>query len=85
MPGFDRESTCANCGQPIRGEVTGHLSDGPLVDWRHARSFTHGCGGRVDRHAPQAIPAGEATQQCRVHGKVTRHHHCPAHKPAKEN
>lgn len=65
---------CVNCRQPIRGELIGVLSDGPLYDWRHAGGCSHGCDRRVDRFAPEAIPAVEATAWCPVHQHVTGYH-----------
>jgi hypothetical protein len=66
-------SECANCRKPIRGELTGNTG---FYSWRHADGdfATFGCDRRVDRFAPQAIPASEATAWCPVHKHVTGYH-----------
>ena len=75
---FRYSDTCANCSEPITGELIGVLADGDAYSWRHAHGFTFRCGGRVDRLAPQAIPADEAEAECSVHRKVSRWHDCEA-------
>lgn len=73
---FRYSDTCVNCGKPIVAELIGVLVTGDLYDWRHKSPWSPYCGGRVDRRAPQAIPAAEAEAECTVHRKVTRWHHC---------
>lgn len=73
--------TCANCGQPIRGQLIGLLCDGPLYDWYHNGGpgrRGRGCDGNCHADAPRAIPSAEATHECPVHRKVSRYHSCPA-------
>lgn len=70
--------TCANCAGPITGELIGILVDGDVISWRHRDGFTFGCDRRVDRLAPEAIPASDVDAACSVHGKVTRWHRCEA-------
>lgn len=81
VPGSDARlyryaDTCANCGNPIVGELTGILATGESISWRHRDGFAFGCGRRVDRDAAQAIPADEVDGTCSVHRAVTRWHHC---------
>lgn len=73
-----KQDTCANCEELITGEPVGVLSDGPVYSWRHTSAYTFGCGGRADRHAPQAIPVTEVTATCTVHQLVTVSHACEA-------
>jgi hypothetical protein len=76
---FRYSDNCANCGEPITGELIGVLADGYAYSWRHKDRFGFGCGGRgADRRAPQAIPADEAEAECSVHRKVSRWHDCEA-------
>lgn len=70
--------TCANCGEVITGELIGILADGESISWRHRHGFAFGCGGRVDRLASEAIPAGDVDGECSIHGKITRYHRCEA-------